>query len=469
MQLKLAVPKGRLMPLTGALLQSAGLEFSGYDEGSRSYRPECRNMPDLFLKVFHEKDIPIQVAVGNYDLGICGGDWVEELLAKYPSSSVVKVRDLGYGRSDMYLVGSKSNGLSTLGDLKDRTETVSIASEYPNLAEHFALGLRLRRFKVFPLWGGAEVYPPENADLALICRAPESPVEPWLVPLSRVLISGACVIAHRSSWKSKDLSSFLKCLCTVSEAAEAGEDVSGSGDGAAAAASIPEPGDSAVRLALPDGHQQEPTLACLRKAGIQVLDNGVDPRRPGTDLTGVSIKMVRPQDMPLQVANGNFDLAITGEDWLYDHLCRFPSSPVRKILSLGFGKVRIVAVVTRELPADSPQELRDLLRRGDLGAMRIASEYTNIADKYARDNHLSPYRLIPTWGASEAFLPEDADVLVENTQTGRTLAEHGLKIIDTILESSGCLIGSADTPGAGSRLEVMDSIIEALKRGIAEN
>ena len=50
--------------------------------------------------------------------------------------------------------------------------------------------------------------------------------------------------------------------------------------------------------------------------------------------------------MPLQVANGNFDLAITGRDWLRDHHFRFPSSPVEELLQLGFGKVRIVAVVT---------------------------------------------------------------------------------------------------------------------------
>ncbi len=62
--------------------------------------------------------------------------------------------------------------------------------------------------------------------------------------------------------------------------------------------------------------------------------------------------------------------------------------------------------------------------------MRVASEYVNIADKYAHDNHLVPYKVIPTWGASEAFLPEDADVLIENTETGSTISRHNLKIIE---------------------------------------
>ncbi|GAG98105.1 unnamed protein product, partial [marine sediment metagenome] len=78
------------------------------------------------------------------------------------------------------------------------------------------------------------------------------------------------------------------------------------------------PVEGAVRLALPDGHQQLPALQLLNKAGIQIDDypSAVGNRRPTTNLVGVVIKVIRPQDMPLQVANGNFDLAITGRDWL---------------------------------------------------------------------------------------------------------------------------------------------------------
>jgi ATP phosphoribosyltransferase len=137
---------------------------------------------------------------------------------------------------------------------------------------------------------------------------------------------------------------------------------------------------------------------------------------------------------------------------------------VKEILDLGFGKVRVVAVVSGRLPVDSPQDLKGLLGRGSLTTLRVASEYTNIADKYARDNHLSPYRLIPTWGASEAFLPEDADLLIENVQTGRTLAQHNLKIIDTLFESSACLIGNAHVPEESSKQGRMDYVAQILRQ-----
>ena len=168
MPIKIALPKGRLLDETAVLLQKAGWGLSGYSKGTRLYRLKAKRFPDLSAKVFHEKDVPIQVAIGNYDFGICGLDWAEELLVKYPSSALVKVKNLGYGEGTLYLVGSKSGGVSSVEEIQSRPGVIRIASEYPNLAESLALNLRLKRFSIFPLWGGAEVYPPESADLALI-------------------------------------------------------------------------------------------------------------------------------------------------------------------------------------------------------------------------------------------------------------------------------------------------------------
>lgn len=222
-----------------------------------------------------------------------------------------------------------------------------------------------------------------------------------------------------------------------------------------------------IWLALPDGHQEEPMLEFLSRAGIEVLKHTSSSRRPDINLEGVKVKMIRPQDMPLQVANENFDLAITGQDWLSDHLYRFPSSPVEEVLDLGFGQVRIVAVVSEKPAVNSLQDLRELLRDGSLPNIRIASEYINIADNYARDNRLCPYRLIPTWGASEVFLPEDADLLIENVQTGQTLIKHKLKVIDTLFGSSACLIRNTNTPEDSSKQKRIDYIVEIMRRALA--
>ncbi len=470
MPIKIALPKGQLLTETATLLQGAGWGLSAYHEGMRSYRPKSQRFPNLLAKVFHEKDIPIQVAVGNYDLGICGLDWVEELLVKYPSSALVKLRNLGYGEGALYVVASRSEVMPTVEEMQANRDIIRIASEYPNLAESFALNLRLRRFSIFPLWGAAEVYPPESAELALISRGVGEEINHDLGALpGNILGFSAFLIANKSSWERKDLSQISASIDSKLPTMERPPSPVGA-MGSWERTGQYHPGEAAegiVRLALPDGHQQEPTLQLLNKAGIQIDDYppAVGNRRPTTNLTGVMIKVIRPQDMPLQVANGNFDLAITGKDWLMEHLYQFPSSPVTELLDLKFGKVKIVAVISKDLSVGDVDSLRQLYAER-LVPIRVASEYVNIADEYARDNHLGVYRVIPTWGASEAFLPEDADLLIENTETGRTIARHNLKIIDNLCESTACLIGNKDSMASSTKSERIKSITDILRNAV---
>ena len=410
--------------------------------------------------------------MGNYDLGICGLDWIEELLSKYPSSALVKVKNLGYGEGGLYMAVSRSGGAATVEEIQSKSGIIRIASEYPNLAESFALKRRLKRFCVFPLWGAAEVYPPESADLALVSARAEVELSNYdLVSVSEILGFSAYLVANKSSWETKDLSEVITSLNNELLITEKSPSSAGT-------VRVPEmagcPSSQAtediVRLALPDGHQQSPALQLFNRAGIQIDDypSPAGNRRPTTSLAGVMIKVIRPQDMPLQVANGNFDLAVTGKDWLREHLYRFPSSPVTELLDLKFGKVKIVAVVSEGLSVDDVYSLRQL-NAERLTPIRVASEYVNIADKYARDNHLGMYRAVPTWGASEAFLPEDADLLIENTQTGRTLAQHNLKIIDTLFESTACLIGNTDSMSSCSKGERIKSVTEILAAAVEDS
>jgi len=210
--IKIALPKGRLLGETATLLERAGWGIGGYHEGARFYRFKSRKFPALTAKLFHEKDIPIQVAIGNYDLGVCGLDWTEELLAKYPSSALVKVKNLGYGEGALYVAASGSKAAPTIKEMQAERNTIRIASEYPNLAESFAIKLRLRRFSVFPLWGAAEAYPPETAELALIPERTRAEFNHGLVKVSKLLNFSAFLIANKSNWETKDMSSVLASL-----------------------------------------------------------------------------------------------------------------------------------------------------------------------------------------------------------------------------------------------------------------
>ncbi len=466
MSLKIALPKGRLLAPTAALLKKAGWGLGDYHEQARSYRLSSQRFSGLLVKVFKEKDIPIQVAVGNYDLGICGLDWVEELLVKYPSSALVRVADLGYGEGALYAAASPATA-TTVEELEGRG-IIRIASEYPNLAESFAERLRLKRFSIYPLWGAAEAYPPEDADVVLLPGG-KGLSGYGLVPLTRVVGLRALLIANRGSLRSKDMAELLASITdSLSPAAESIPAVDTTGAPGVTGPAITKRADGdVVRLALPDGHQQVHVRRILERAGVKIEDypSATGNRRPASSLEGVAIKVIRPQDMPLQVANGNFDIAITGRDWLVEHRYQFPSSPARELLDLKYGKVRIVAVVSQAVPAENIDGLRQLLSERKV-AYRVASEYINIADWYARSNRLGRYRVIPTWGATEAFLPEDADLLIENTETGGTIARHNLKIIDTLFESTACLIGGTAAASGSLKDTRVKSITEALRRAV---
>jgi ATP phosphoribosyltransferase len=460
---RIALPKGKLLNETAAFLEKAGWQLNDYSQSMRNYRLKSARFPDLLIKVFQEKDIPIQVAIGNYDLGICGLEWIKELTSKYAAAAPIRIRNLGYGKGALYIAASASKALS-LENLITGTEIVRIVSEYPNTAEAFALNLRLRRFGVYPVWGAAEVYPPENATLALVAGGTdENTLNNGLKPLRKVLNFSAYLIANRTSWQKKDLSEIMATLENVQLEEKEPLQVTNS---TPSIQFVPQVTDKdTVRLALPDGHAQKHTVQLLNKAGIQVNDypSPAGNRRPTTNLEGVVIKVIRPQDMPLQVANDNFDLAITGIDWLTDHLDIFPSSPVQALVDFKVSWVKIVAVVSNDVPANNIYDYQQLCSKNTT-PIRVASEYVNIADKYARDNRLGMYRILPTWGATEAFLPEDADLLIENTETGSTIARHNLKIIDTLFESTAHLIGAKNRKYSTIKRTRMDNIVKLLSK-----
>ena len=469
--IKLALPAGDLRGPVGRLLAAAGLRVKGYGEGSRTYRLRLRDRDDVRVRVFREKDIPIQVALGNYDLGVCNFAWVAEMQARFPEQPIVSLRDLGIGRCGIYAAGARVvGGLAALGS----GVVVRIASEYPNLADAFAIAARLPTYRVQATWGAAEAYPPEDADIAVVAAPDEGALRAQgLEPLFCLLESSAWLIANASSLASKDLSPVLGSLTSGAP-----------GKGRVSGLSLPPPLSAggrevrpvperqAARLALPDGHLQRPVVEALRASGLafEGYDELCCDRRPVSPLAGLEVKVIRPHDMPQLVATGEMDLAVTGRDCLKEHLYRFPSSPIVEILDLQCGQFNMSAVVSEELPAGTISEALDRWRAQGKAVLRVAAEFPGVADHYARSRHFWRYQVIPIAGASEGFVPEDADILIEGTETGRTLVENRLKAIDLLFRSTTCVIARKDVALQGRRREAFEEIVAALRRlaGTAE-
>jgi ATP phosphoribosyltransferase len=469
--LKLALPTGDLREPTAGILAQAGLPNAEYAAGSRSLRLASEG-GEVRLRVFREADIPIQVALGNYDLGICGLASVEELRLRFPQDEIVLLRPLPFGRFEVHVASDPATA-RRLGEPRTwpRIQGLRIISDLPTLTEAFALSARLPRARVTPVHGSADAYPPEDAELAVVQVSDPNALERRGLESLLVLLSGsAWLIANRRSMRERDLGVVLEPLLAPPQAPPYGEGLmlprfSPLRIEATWTPASRTPG--MLRLAIPDGHQQRHAVASLREAGLEFEGYTETDyvRRPRASIPGVEVKVIRPQDMPQQVALGNFDLAMTGRDMLREHLLAFPSSPVEEVVDFGRSRYGIAAVVDEALPAETISDALGLWRASGRTVIRVASEYPSIADHYARTHHFGRYRVLPVTGASEGFVPEDAEVLVEGSETGKSIAANGLKIVDAVFESTNCLIASRRPLGATEPL--MRQLVESFRRAAA--
>lgn len=463
MTIKLALPTGDPRASVGEMLETAGIPVVGYEPSSRVLR-SVNETGGITSRVFREKDIPIQVALGNYDLGICSDLFLTELQVRFPLQHVVRIGSLPGAMSEVWLCASPESGLPerTLPSVTSM-DGARIVSELPNLADIVAVHLRMPGYRLIPLAGSADAYPPEDAEFVLYpCAGPEAAIAKSLVPLARIYRGGLALIANSDSLASAPLGEIFEKLAPFLRPGDPDLTLPGPGFAEMQRA---ERSYDVVRLAVPDGHAQRATPSCLREAGIEFdgYDEKSYVRRPVCNIPGVEAKVVRPQDMPQLVALGMFDIAISGRDLLHEHLCRFPGSPVKMAVDLGKNLYRIGPVVDQAFPADTTPEALEIWN--SLGRpVRIASEFPGTAERFARDHGIQHSTIIPVAGASEGFVPEDADFLVEGTETGTSIRANGLKMLDPFMESTNCVI--VRSQHVTNRGDLVDALVERFAQSV---
>lgn len=465
MSVKFALPTGDPRASVGEMLAAAGVATNGYEPSSRVLRTVHEDS-GLTLRVFREKDIPIQVASGSYDLGICNDLWLTELQVRFPLQRLVRIGALPGPSTEVWLAASPGSGLAE-GSLPAASSLtgVRIASELPNLADLLAVQMRLPGYSLLPLFGSAEAYPPEDADLVVMAANSEEVVRTrGLVPLWRLFRGGLALIANADALAQRPLAGLLAGLGPVLSGGRpelALPRVSGD-----ATLRRSHRDSSLVRLAVPDGHAQRHAPAALAVAGLafEGYDEKSAVRRPTSGIAGLEVKVVRPQDMPQLVAMGLFDLAISGRDLLFEHLCKFPSSPVEMVADTGRNWYRIGPVVDAAFPADTTTDALAIWDNLDR-PVRIASEFPATAERFALDHNLRSATIIPVAGASEGFVPEDADLLIEGSETGSSIRANGLKMLDTYMESTSCVIARRDPVTANTAL--LADLVGRLRASVA--
>jgi ATP phosphoribosyltransferase len=200
--------------------------------------------------------------------------------------------------------------------------------------------------------------------------------------------------------------------------------------------------DETITLALPKGRMYEAVGRLLADAGFPFVANGRSYRPLCSDQR-FELKILKPQNIVTMVAIGSHDVAFAGHDWVVEL-----EAEVVDLVDTGLDPVRVVAAAPAELVEGEGLRGRRIV---------VASEYERITRRYL-DAERFDYLFVRSYGATEVFPPEDADVIVDNTATGRTLAENGLIELDTLLSSSTRLIANPRAL-AGPKRRALDELV----------
>ena len=209
----------------------------------------------------------------------------------------------------------------------------------------------------------------------------------------------------------------------------------------------------------PKGSLEKSTLQLFADADLPIQrGSSVDYKGSVNDPRIAAVRILRPQEIGRYVADGLFDLGITGRDWIEE-----TASDVQSLGELHYSKntARPVNIVLA-VPEDSSWETVKDLPQG----VRISTEYPELTRSYLQANGVEA-ELQLSYGATEAKAPEIVDAVVDITETGRALRAAGLKVIGTVLTSFTELIANPVSYADPEKRRAMEQI-QTLLHGVLE-
>ena len=208
-----------------------------------------------------------------------------------------------------------------------------------------------------------------------------------------------------------------------------------------------------INIALPKGILEEQTLQLFREADLEVKRGERDYNPVITDHRIDKVKILRPQEIPKYVEMGYFDLGISGLDWVKETGARVRQVARLSYSKTGEGTVKIVVAVHQSEPLSEVTQIRP--------NSRVTTEYPEITREFFGRLGI-PVQLFPSYGASEAKVPDLMDVVVDLTETGTTLRRNGLKIIGQIMESYTVVIANRDSFEDEAKRRAIEEIVTLL-------
>tara|TARA_B100002051_G_scaffold196097_1_gene185984 strand:- start:3800 stop:4675 length:876 start_codon:yes stop_codon:yes gene_type:complete len=205
-----------------------------------------------------------------------------------------------------------------------------------------------------------------------------------------------------------------------------------------------------LKLVLPKGSLEKATFQLFEEADLTVRRSSeVDYRATIDDPRIAEVRILRPQEIPVYVANGLFDVGIAGRDWIEE-----TGSDVTSLGELKYSKVTAKPVkIVVAVPADSAYESIKDLPQG----VRVSSEYPELTKRHFAEAGVEADVQL-SYGATEAKAPEIVDAVVDLTETGSALKAAGLKIIDEILTSYTEIFANNDSYQDPDKRKAMEQI-----------
>lgn len=237
-----------------------------------------------------------------------------------------------------------------------------------------------------------------------------------------------------------------------------------------------------VKFAVPKGSIENATFKILEEAWQSISGSGRTYRVRLSD-PEIEVKVLRPQEIPTYVQEGFYDIGITGKDWI-----REAKADLRILLDLEYGRVKQVFAVPESFES---KDLTDLIAEfaTKKKPLRISSEYLTTTSSHIKENpsykryfgNISPMIITPwlrvgenknvqiflSFGATEAKPPEDVDAIFDIIETGTTLVQNKLKIIDTVMESTAVFIANKNSLKDHKKKEKIADMV-ALLKGVVE-
>jgi len=206
-----------------------------------------------------------------------------------------------------------------------------------------------------------------------------------------------------------------------------------------------------LRLVIPKGSLEEQTLRLFEAADLRVRRGSARDYHGTVDDERIErVSILRPQEIPLYVQDGLFDLGITGQDWIAE-----TDADVEVLTTLSYARsgtghgTQVVLAVPNEHPATNAKEIP--------AGTRISTEFLKLTERYFEGLGI-PVKVVWSYGATEAKVPEIVDAIVDVTETGNTLRAHGMRIVEMLLTSEPVLIANREALADEAKRTAIDDV-----------